>query len=324
MMNRLNSIWEHSSNLAKSFVIGLFASACLVTFLGPPVAMADGDSAPVRIVSLVPALTETLFALGVGERVVGVSDYCDMPSEALELSKVGTFVAPVAEAVLALRPDLVLTSPSPGNQGAVRALERAGVRVEVVGGDVSIDEVLETITRTAELVEEEPAGRALVAKIRSQLAEVRTLAAAKPTPLTAMVIGRDPLVLAGAPSYLGELLVLAGAENLGARVDGRWPRVGMEFLVAASPDVIVDVSTPMEAGLTAAAAQKRWEQFASVGAVKTGRVHAMDASILLRPGPRIGAAALLLLETLHASSPQALALPAKPSSPGESPHPGAQ
>jgi iron complex transport system substrate-binding protein len=254
---------------------------------------------PQRIVSLVPALTETLFALGVGGRLVGVSDYCDAPEAARTLPRVGTFVAPVAEAVLVLEPDLVLTSPTPGNERAVRALERSGVRIGLVGGDASIEEVRAAIARTAALVGAEVAGRQLLARIDGELEAVRRAAADLDRPEVALVIGSDPLVLAGAPSYLGELLELVGADTLGARLQGRWPRVGLEFLVSASPRVLIDVSSPMEEGKGAAAARARWARFPSIAAVAAGRVHALEASVLLRPGPRLGEAARLLFETVH-------------------------
>ncbi|MFT4569597.1 MAG: iron complex transport system substrate-binding protein [Hyphomicrobiaceae bacterium] len=269
-------------------------------------ANADGKAAPARIVSLVPALTETLFALGVGDRVVGVSDFCDEPAAARLLPRVGTFVAPVAEAVLALNPDLVLTSPTPGNQSAVGALKRAGVRIGVVGGDASIQEVRRSILRTAALVGAQAEGQELLAAMTADLDWVRAAAAPEPRPLVALVIGSDPLVLAGASSYLGELLELAGAENLGAKLEGRWPRVGMEFLVSESPAVLIDVSTPMESEGGAQAARTSWERFPSLRAVADQRIHVLKASVLLRPGPRLGSAARRLFEVIHPEAALAL------------------
>lgn len=266
-----------------------------------------------RLVSLVPAITETLFALGLGERVVGVSTHCDWPPAARALPKVGTFSEPVAEAIVSLRPDLVLTSPSPGNETAVRAIERTGVRVAVVRSEGGLAEAREAMLDVARQVGAAAEGERLVAAIDARLAAVRGAAEGLPHPPAAIVVGREPLVLAGPGSYLGELLVLAGARNIADAIGGRWPRAGLEFLVASAPEVLVDLSmsmgeVPQEEDLVRA-----WSALPSVPAVANRRIVADRASLLLRPGPRIGEAAEVLLHAVHpgagAAAPSAV-LPA--------------
>lgn len=246
--------------------------------------------------SLTPGVTETLFALGVGDRVVGVSRYCDYPPEAVTRPKVGTFLAPVVEAVAALGPDLVLTSPSPGNQEPVAAMQRANLRVVAVPeGSASVQEVLSSIRAIAAIVGAGDASERLIAGIETALAAATAKADGRPPVATAIVVGHDPLVLAGPQSYLGELLVRTGGSNVAESLGGKWPRASWEILFAKQPQVIVDLSMGSEAPAVAA----RWRQLADLPAVKSGRVYFDASLVLLHPGPRLGSQAVLLSRFLH-------------------------
>lgn len=260
------------------------------------------------MVSLTPAITETLFALGLGARVVGVSAYCDFPPAAASLPKVGSFSEPVAEAIVALQPDLVLTSPSPGNESAVRAIERTGVKVALVQGDGGIAEVRQSLLDIGLAAGEPAAAAHLVAGIDARLEAVRRRVAGLSRPPVAVVVGREPLVLAGPASYLGELLTLAGGENVADRVGGRWPRVGIEFLVTSAPQVLVDLSLSM--GESSKGPGALWAEAAAVPAVAEGRVVRDDASLMLRPGPRLADAAEALAAAVHPEAAGAVPPPA--------------
>ncbi len=263
---------------------------------------ATASGAPQRIVSLVPSVTETVFALGRGAAVVGVSRYCDHPAAVADLPRVGTFNEPVAEAIAALRPDLILTTPTPGNESPVRALERAGLRVEVVQGDASVADVRASILAVAGFIAAGDAGQALMASIDAELAAVRERTRSAPPVSVAVVVGHDPLVLAGPASYLGEIVALAGGDNIAGALGGRWPRVGWEFLVASAPSVIIDVSMGDEGARDPAALTERWSRYPGIPAVASGRVFGHGADLLLRPGPRLGRAAAALAEMLHPPS----------------------
>lgn len=276
-----------------------FATAVKAGDVESPGTPGPAVPAPARLVSLVPAITETLFALGLGERVVGVSTYCDFPPEARTLPKVGTFSEPVAEAIVALHPDLVLTSPSPGNESAVRAIERAGVRVAVVQSEGGLAESRSAMLAVAEAVGAKPEGERLLASIDARIEAVRSAALSLDKPRVAVVVGREPLVLAGPASYLGELVVLAGGVNVADAVGGRWPRVGLEYLVQSSPQVLVDLSVSMGEKDSESALFLAWSSIAKVPAIASGRVVGDERSVMLRPGPRLGEAALALATALH-------------------------
>ncbi len=253
-----------------------------------------------RIVSLTPAVTETLFALGAGLRVVGVSNYCDYPPEVATLPRVGTFLSPVVEVVASLGPDLVITSPTPGNHGAVQALERVGLRVEVVSeGSGAIADIRQTISETAGLVDLELEGAALVASLSETLEAVRVKVADRAQPSVAVVLGHEPLVLAGPQSYLGELVVIAGGRNVADSLGGKWPRAGWEFLIAAEPEVIIDASSDVVGATEAERLARGWSRYQTLPAVREGRVHGHAGFLLLRPGPRLGDAARIMAGWVH-------------------------
>jgi iron complex transport system substrate-binding protein len=247
-----------------------------------------------RIVSLTPGVTETLFALGVGPRVAGVSRYCDYPPEATTLPQVGSFLAPVVEAVVALRPGLVLTSPSPGNRESVATLERVGLRVVAVPeGSTSVAGVLDSIRDVATAVGADAAG--LVDKIEVEIAAAAAKVVSRPRVKVAIVVGHDPLVLAGPDSYLGDLVERVGGENVATEVGGKWPRVGLEFLIATAPEAIVDLGM----GSEASTGRGRWSRFAEVPAVRDDRIYFDPSLVLLHPGPRLGSQAAILARMLH-------------------------
>lgn len=260
-----------------------------------------GAAPPERIVSLTPGVTETLFAIGANNRVVGVSDYCDYPSEVSSLPRVGSFLAPVVEAVIRLQPDLVIISPSPGNKNAVAALERAGIAVKVVGeGSGSLAEVRATILEIASAVGLKIEGEALVASIDTILARVRKQVAGLDAVSVAMVVGYEPLVLAGPDSYLGELIELAGGRNIADALTGKWPRTGWEFLLAAKPEVVIEASASDGGAADAGVQARRWSRYREIlPAVAEGRVYSDGASLLLHPGPRLGEQATLISRYLH-------------------------
>lgn len=294
-------------------VVLLDASGSLAS-TAPASASAPEAPGPARVVSLVPAITETLFALGLGPRLVGVSTYCDYPPPAGDLPKVGTFSSPVAEAIVALAPDLVLTSPSPGNESAVRAIERTGVKVTVVQSEGGLDEARSAMLEVAAAVGQAEAGARLVERIDRRLAAVAAAASSLDRPAVAVVVGREPLVLAGPGSYLGELVTLAGGHNVAEAIGGRWPRAGMEFLVVSAPQVIVDLSVSMGEAPATADLLESWSSLPSLPAVASGRVLADRASIMLRPGPRLAEAAEALLAAFHpeAARPSEAAVPGLP------------
>jgi iron complex transport system substrate-binding protein len=246
-----------------------------------------------RVVSLAPSVTEVVFALGAGERLVGVCAQCDRPPAVERLPRVGGYLAPSVEAVVALRPDLVVAVPSPGNREAVRAVERTGVRVLVVR-DRTLGDLWDSIRAVAAALGMADAGERLATDVRARLDAVHARVAALPRRRVLVVVGHRPLVAVGSGTLQDELLAIAGAENVAGDAGGAWPTIALEIVVARAPDVIVDASMGTDRG-----AHELFAGLATVPAVRDGRIVRLDSDAFLRAGPRVPDAAEALAAVVH-------------------------
>jgi iron complex transport system substrate-binding protein len=266
---------------------------------------------PARIVSTSPSITETLFALGAGARVVGVSNYCRFPAEALALPKVGTYTKPDPEKIALLRPDLVIMQRSPG--GLADRLSALGIRhVEVrVGALSEVYSMILDIGRAVGLPEK---AEQLDAKLRSQLEAIRSSRGTEARPAALVVVGRDPglltnLVAVGPGSYLDELLNIAGGRNVLTGTPVAYPHISLETVVRLDPDVILDLSIMGSAGGSAAEqvqrearARQPWLARSELASAQKGRVFALASEALTTPGPRVVEAVELIRSKIHQGS----------------------
>jgi len=255
-----------------------------------------------RIVSLVPALTEMLFAIGAGPQVVAVSSYDDFPPEARRLPRVGALLDPDVERILALRPDLVLTY---GSQDALEAqLASAGIRTFSYrhGGLEAIFRTMADLGvatgRTAE------AGRR-ASDIRAQLDAVRARVRGRARPRVLLVFGREPQTLkqiyvSGGAGFLHDMLGIAGGTNVFADVSRESVQPSHETLLTRAPDVILEVrATRPVAPADEARERGAWGALPSIPAVRSGRIHFLNGGHLVVPGPRVGTATEALARALH-------------------------
>ncbi len=256
----------------------------------------DTLGAPTRVVSLAPSLTEVVFALGLGDRLVGVSSQCDYPEEAKRLPKMGSFVAPTVEAIVAARPDLVLAVPSPGNRNPVEALRALGIDVLVVD-PVTLDDIRSMMITLAARLGRAEAGEELAAALDRRIDEVRRRVGDRAPRSVLLAVGRAPLIVAGSGTVQDELLRLAGGVNVVAAAGKGWPRLSLEAALAAAPEVIIDATMGSEADQDAGVAF--WQGFPMLPAVRAGRVYAYAENELLRPGPRLGVALSELARRVH-------------------------
>ncbi len=251
---------------------------------------------PQRIVSLAPSLTETVFALGLGDRLVGVSAYCDYPPEAQRIARVGTFITPNVEAIVSKKPDVILAVPSPGNRSPVESLERLGFKVTIVD-PLTLDGIKESLIVIGSRLGRESKARELVAQIDSQIDSVRVRLAGVAKRKVLMVVGQTPLIVAGGATVQDELIQLAGGINLGAAAGKDWPHVSIEYAISSAPDVIIDSTMGSEVRDEDSA--KFWKAFPMIPAVKEGRIFGYKAYEVLRPGPRIGEALGVIARFVH-------------------------
>jgi ABC-type Fe3+-hydroxamate transport system substrate-binding protein len=261
--------------------------------------------APKRIVSTAPSLTELLYALGLGDRVVGVDRFSRYPPEALRKPKIGDYANPNLEAIAALRPDLVIVPVNP-----VKLAERLGtLRLKVLEIDQdSLAKLYESFRVIGQATGTAAQAAQLEANVRTQLEAVRARAAPLKKTRMMFVVGRTPnrldgLIVVGQASYLNEIIALAGGENVFRDAVASYPGVSLEEVLARNPDVIVDMGDMADTvGVTEE--HKRevtslWERLGSVAAVKQHRVYAVASDIYVEPGPRVVDAAKSFLEMLH-------------------------
>jgi iron complex transport system substrate-binding protein len=243
-------------------------------------------------------LTETVFALGLGERLVGVSAYCDYPPEAQRIDRVGTFITPNVEAIVAKRPDIILAVPSPGNRSPVESLERLGLRVVVVDPQ-TLDGIKRSLIDVGVVLGRDAGARGLVAEIEARIAAVQARVKDAQRRKVLMVVGQNPLIVAGSATVQDELIALAGGINLGAVAGKGWPHISIEYALSAAPEVIIDSTMGPEVGGGDSDTRKFWRNFPTIPAVKTGRISGYKAYEVLRPGPRIGEALETIARFIH-------------------------
>ena len=259
---------------------------------------------PQRIVSLAPSLTETLFALGLGERIVGVTRYCAYPPEALELPKIGGYLDPSYEALLALQPDLVVLIPS--SDETEKRLESLGVRVLRVDQH-DVDGVLESITVLAAACGVPEEGDLLRASVEERLQKVAAQIAGRPRPRAVVVVGHDvgggvvrSVWAAGPDTFYDDVLRIAGGVN---GVEGglaRYPELSREGLASIDPDVVLDVIAGLEErGLRVPEIRDSWLKLVELRAVREGRVEILDGDVMVVPGPRLPEMVENIARALH-------------------------
>lgn len=249
---------------------------------------------PRRIVSLAPAITETLFALGAGAEVVGVSQYCDYPPEVATLPKVGTFLTPNIEAIAGRRPTIVIGLQTSSDLRELRALRAMGYRTlmvddnSIAGIEVSISTVGDAIGRARE-------ARRLLDSTRARIEAIEERLRGIPERPVLMVVGHQPMVAVGTGTYLDELLTMARAKNIAARAAQAWPRLSIEYIIATRPEVILDG----QMGSDPESPSSFWGKYQTIPAVRAHRVVGYPEDPTLHPGPRIVETLEILARLIH-------------------------
>lgn len=232
-------------------------------------------SAYERLVSFRPNITEILFALGLGSKVVGVTEFCNYPPEAQKITKIGGYANRSVERILGLKPDLAVLVPDATTPKIQSALERAGIEVLVVKAD-SLDDVDASIRMIAAKLSIREKGETLIDSMHRAME--RVIGASTERQKALLVIQRRPLVVAGSGTFLSSLMDKAGVDNIAGASSLPYPHFSMESVIAQAPDVIFD--------LDAADAGDYWSRYASIPAVKAGKVIRLPPDLFV-PGPRI-------------------------------------
>ena len=248
-----------------------------------------------RIVSLAPNLTEILYALGLEERLVGVTNQCDYPPAARQKPIVGDVVNPNLEEIIELKPDLVLGTTAGNRRETADALERLGIPVYGIDPH-SIEDVLTSIRNVADLLGVAERGAELDARLRARLSSLHQRLNAVPRPRVLFAIWLDPLITVGGDTFLNDLLRQAGARSVTGELRLDWPRLSLEVALELDPDYLVLPRThSLRSRLTDLSGRRPWQ---SLRAVERGQVIWLDDAVL-RPGPRVVEVVEALARELH-------------------------
>jgi iron complex transport system substrate-binding protein len=286
----------------RGLIVKAVSVAAIAAAVCPSVPAPLAQAPPQRIVSLVPAVTEMLFAIGAGGRVVGVSSFDRHPPEVETRVRVGALVDPDLERILSLRPDLVVVYAT---QDELRAqLGRAGI-ASFVYQHRGLSDISTTMRELARVTGNTTEGTRAAAALDEAVERVRRTVASRPRPRTLLVFGRDPAALrnvyaSGGVGFLHDALVAAGGRNVFEGVDRESVQASTEIILAKAPEVIVELratalSDPGAAGESRAA----WRRLPAVPAVRAGRIHVLRGDHLVSPGPRFARAVEELARALH-------------------------
>jgi len=255
------------------------------------------SSPPQRIVSHVPSITETLFALGLDERIVGVSDHCNYPEEANSKPKVGGYFDPSIEAIVGLEPDLVLTD---GYVADIAQLDNFGIPW-VMLQPMNLDWVLRDIELLGKITGTDQTATAITGDMRNRIDAVADTVGNATRPRVFYVFdAMDPTKpwTAGPGSFVNDLMLLAGGENIAAQAQGAWVQFSVEELVNSDPEVIL-VDSMMGTAVISPEAIKQLPGWQDTTAAREDRIYTIDGDLVNRTGPRIVQGLEAIAEAIH-------------------------
>jgi iron complex transport system substrate-binding protein len=238
---------------------------------------------PVRIVSLAPSVTETLFALGAGEQIVGVTQFCDYPAEAYAKPRVG-YARPNLESLLALQPDLVLAPREFIQPDVLAKLEQLKVSVFVLEAK-TIEDIVTHISTIGRMLERTTVANELAARIRQQLADIKARTSTFPKRRVLYVLNSEPLMTVGEGSFIHHMIEAAGGANVAAHSSVPYPRLSMEEVLKQDPEILLFPVGKIET--VSGEEQQTWRRWTTISAVKQDRFTGIPTDLVNRPGPRV-------------------------------------
>jgi len=262
--------------------------------------------APKRIISLVPAVTEMLFAIGAGPEVVAVSSFDSYPPETKNLPRVGALLDPNVERILSLKPDLVIVYGS--QQELKQQLARASLAIFDYR-HAGLADVSTTIRALGERTGRVAQANEVVAHIQQGLADIRTRIGNRPRPRTLLVFGREPGALrgiyaSGGVGFLDDMLRIAGGDNVFADIQKEAVEASTELILSRRPDVILEIRTSDNSSSPATVASELalWKALSSVPAVRNDRVQFLTDDRIVIPGPRVADGTRTIAQALHSEA----------------------
>lgn len=254
------------------------------------------DEVPETIISLQPSNTEILFELGVGEQIIGATDYDTYPEAAQKIERVSTSTVINAERIVELNPDVVVAYTI-GEEAQIAQLEDAGLKVFVIASATTFDDVYSDIVQLSEVMGVEEKGEEVVADIKAQIETVQEKTAAIDTKKKVYyeVSPAPDLWTTGSSTFQQEIMDQANVENIYAD-QASWISVTEEDVITRNPEIIITPATYMENAVEEILGRTGWDK---IKAVTDKTVYLVDGDIMSRPGPRIGEAVEIMAQTVY-------------------------
>jgi cobalamin transport system substrate-binding protein len=250
---------------------------------------------PERLISLAPSITETIYALGLGDRIVGDTDYCDYPPDARNKPHVGAVLNPNLEKLVALKPDLVLGTPEANRRETADQLEHFGIPLYGVTAH-TLDETLRSIEDLGKVLGQDETARKLVGQLRARIDSVEGRVSSQPRPKVLFVVWYRPLITAGPQTFIADVIRRAGGTSISNDLRGDWPRLSLEEVLHRDPDVILFPKTEsFSPGLEEFARLPGWKD---LRAVRNHQMYFISETIM-RPSPRLVDALEEVAKILH-------------------------
>jgi len=251
---------------------------------------------PERIVSLAPSITEILFVVGAGPRVVGVSRNSDFPETARSLPSVGPYHRPDLEKIISLQPDLVIASVDGTPRAIADELDRLGIPTFAIN-PTTVERLIVSIGNIGAAVRSSHT-ESVVMKMQATRACIEGVVQKAPhRPMVLFQIDFNPLITAGAGTFSDSVITMAGGINIARGLNGKYPGLSIEQVMLQQPEVII-VST-MDKPTVQVNPMDYWRRWTQIPAVKDGRVYAVDSDLVDRPSPRCLSGVLALVRMLH-------------------------
>lgn len=252
------------------------------------------EKKPESIVSLAPSHTEILFSLGLGDKIVGVTDFCDYPEEALDKEKIVSYTEINIEKIIELNPDLVVQY-GPGDEDITASIRDAGINILCYEPE-SIDDVIDVIEKLGKVTDTVEQAESIVNEMNDKKEEIVNKVKDSEKVKVFYEIWHEPLMAAGPGSFMDELINLAGGENIAADAEGEYPQFDIEQLIERDPQVYLAAQDSEEKTVESIKARPGFE---NISAVKNDNVYLLEPNIVSRPGPRIIEALEIVAKAIH-------------------------
>ncbi len=293
--------------LRKLRKTGTGVTALLLCFFSIPFSfdrIPENEARPERIVSCAPNITEILFSLGAGDRLVGVTNFCTYPPEATSRVKIGGFSNPNTEIIISLKPDLIIAGPNVGNREPIQWLmDHTDIPLLLVEIE-NLSDLYFAILAIGRAVHENMSASILSDRIKSDIESIKARSTSRERKRVLISLSIDPVIAASPDSYPGALAEIAGADLVPfdddrLRTSRHYPVVSMEKIIQSDPDIIIQTLMDAEDSSAKGILTDFWKKWDSISAVRKGKVFIVPGDMILRPSPRVSEGIKLLLNLIR-------------------------